>query len=245
MWVRDASFTVDALLGLKLQAEAHAALAFLLRCIGSTGLELKIFYRLDGRLDSTEQRLIAPATAAAARSARVTRPPTGLSWARSATCSTRSAGTWTPGTCWTRVPAACSPTAAATTGRAPTPASGSRPRTGSTPSPRWAAGRRWTGRSGCTRRARSRATMPIAGATNATGRELAGGPLIHGHTGSRPRDTRPPGRGGRAAGRDGRPGQRPRHHERGGQREGSGRAGQRAAALSHLALINAAPQIDA
>jgi GH15 family glucan-1,4-alpha-glucosidase len=60
MWVRDASFTIDALVGLKLEAEAHAALAFLLRCIGSTGPELKIFYRLDGALDNSEQQLSAP-----------------------------------------------------------------------------------------------------------------------------------------------------------------------------------------
>ncbi|MCU7726264.1 glycoside hydrolase family 15 protein [Actinoplanes sp. KI2] len=60
MWVRDAAFTVDALLGLRLEAEAHAALSFLLRCISSTGPELKVFYRLDGGLDDSEQRLTAP-----------------------------------------------------------------------------------------------------------------------------------------------------------------------------------------
>jgi GH15 family glucan-1,4-alpha-glucosidase len=60
MWVRDASFTVDALIRLGLHAEVHAALTFLLRCIRSTTPDLKVFYRLDGDLDETERILAAP-----------------------------------------------------------------------------------------------------------------------------------------------------------------------------------------
>jgi GH15 family glucan-1,4-alpha-glucosidase len=60
MWVRDASFTVDAFIGLGLHAEAHAALTFVLRCIRSTAPDLKVFYRLDGQVDEDEHELAAP-----------------------------------------------------------------------------------------------------------------------------------------------------------------------------------------
>ena len=60
MWVRDAAYTVDALIRLGLHAEVHAAVRFLLRCARSTAPDLKVFYTLDGTVADTERTLAAP-----------------------------------------------------------------------------------------------------------------------------------------------------------------------------------------
>lgn len=60
MWIRDASYTVDALLRLGLHAEVQAALTFILRCTRSTTPDLKVFYSLDGTAPDTQQDLNAP-----------------------------------------------------------------------------------------------------------------------------------------------------------------------------------------
>ena len=60
MWVRDASYTVDACLQLGLEEEVQAAVAFLLRSVRSTLPGLSIFYQLDGRPPREEHDLDAP-----------------------------------------------------------------------------------------------------------------------------------------------------------------------------------------
>lgn len=60
MWVRDAAYTVDALIRLGLHPEVHAAIRFLLHCVRSTTPDLKVFYTLDGGVPETEQILNAP-----------------------------------------------------------------------------------------------------------------------------------------------------------------------------------------
>jgi GH15 family glucan-1,4-alpha-glucosidase len=59
MWVRDASFTVDAFLRLGLHEEVHAALTYLLSCIRATTPGLKIFYTLEGAVPNGERTLAA------------------------------------------------------------------------------------------------------------------------------------------------------------------------------------------
>ena len=60
MWIRDASYTIDALLRLGLHAEVQAAFTFILRCARSTAPDLKVFYSLDGTVPDTQQNLDAP-----------------------------------------------------------------------------------------------------------------------------------------------------------------------------------------
>ncbi|HWA67030.1 MAG TPA: glycoside hydrolase family 15 protein [Mycobacteriales bacterium] len=48
MWIRDCSFTVDALLSLRLHDEAQAAVQWMLGALRRTSPELHVFYRLDG-----------------------------------------------------------------------------------------------------------------------------------------------------------------------------------------------------
>ncbi|HVW81394.1 MAG TPA: glycoside hydrolase family 15 protein [Mycobacteriales bacterium] len=48
MWVRDCSFTIDALLTLHLHDEAQAAVQWMLGALRRTSPELRVFYRLDG-----------------------------------------------------------------------------------------------------------------------------------------------------------------------------------------------------
>jgi GH15 family glucan-1,4-alpha-glucosidase len=48
MWVRDCSFTIDALLNLQLHNEAQAAVQWMLGALRRTAPELHVFYRLDG-----------------------------------------------------------------------------------------------------------------------------------------------------------------------------------------------------
>jgi GH15 family glucan-1,4-alpha-glucosidase len=48
MWVRDAAFTIDAMLTLHLHDEAHAAVKWMLGALRRTSPELRVFYSLDG-----------------------------------------------------------------------------------------------------------------------------------------------------------------------------------------------------
>jgi len=58
MWVRDSSFTIDALLSLGLHAEAQAAVRWLLDAVRRTAPDLRPFYQLSG--DLPEPELILP-----------------------------------------------------------------------------------------------------------------------------------------------------------------------------------------
>jgi GH15 family glucan-1,4-alpha-glucosidase len=62
MWVRDSSFTIDALMALGLHEEVQSAVSFLLDVLSRTAPDLRVFYRLDGDLDTdaTETILAAP-----------------------------------------------------------------------------------------------------------------------------------------------------------------------------------------
>ncbi|MFI6073987.1 glycoside hydrolase family 15 protein [Actinoplanes sp. NPDC051343] len=59
MWVRDAAYTIDALLRLDLHQEVHAAVTFLLRCARATDPDLKVFYSLRGGTPDTQATLNA------------------------------------------------------------------------------------------------------------------------------------------------------------------------------------------
>ena len=57
-WIRDASFTIDALANLGMHEEVHAALSWLLRTVAVTAPDLRVFYRLDGSIpDAREEEL--------------------------------------------------------------------------------------------------------------------------------------------------------------------------------------------
>ncbi|MHB2022706.1 MAG: glycoside hydrolase family 15 protein [Mycobacteriales bacterium] len=56
-WLRDASFTIDAMLRLGLTEEAHAALAWLLTTVEATEPDIHVFYTLHGHA-STDERLL-------------------------------------------------------------------------------------------------------------------------------------------------------------------------------------------
>jgi GH15 family glucan-1,4-alpha-glucosidase len=58
MWVRDASFTIDAFLSLGLHAEAQAAVQWLLGAVRGSAPELKSLYRLSG--EPADPELILP-----------------------------------------------------------------------------------------------------------------------------------------------------------------------------------------
>lgn len=60
MWVRDSSFTIDALMNLRLHEEVQAAVSFLLAAIGGTAPDLHVFYRLDGTVPHGQTQLEAP-----------------------------------------------------------------------------------------------------------------------------------------------------------------------------------------
>ena len=49
-WVRDSSFTADALISLRLHEEVQAAVTWLLRTLQSTAPDLHVFYTLDGEV---------------------------------------------------------------------------------------------------------------------------------------------------------------------------------------------------
>jgi len=60
MWIRDASFTVDAFLNLGLHEEVQGAVTWLLRSVRSTTPGLKVFYELGGGVPSEHKELSAP-----------------------------------------------------------------------------------------------------------------------------------------------------------------------------------------
>ena len=57
-WIRDASFTIDAMTHLRMHEEVHAALAWLLRTVSVTAPDLRVFYRLDGSIPDAEERTL-------------------------------------------------------------------------------------------------------------------------------------------------------------------------------------------
>jgi GH15 family glucan-1,4-alpha-glucosidase len=57
MWVRDAAFTIDAMLTLDLHDEAHAAVKWILGALRRTSPELRVFYSLDGDEPGAESRI--------------------------------------------------------------------------------------------------------------------------------------------------------------------------------------------
>ena len=59
-WVRDTSFTLDALINLGLHEEVHGAVSWLLAAVRRNGPDLHVFYTLDGGVDTAERRLDIP-----------------------------------------------------------------------------------------------------------------------------------------------------------------------------------------
>ncbi len=59
-WVRDSSFTIDALISLGLHEEAHGAVSWILNAVRRNGPDLRVFYTLDGSAPGGEADLAAP-----------------------------------------------------------------------------------------------------------------------------------------------------------------------------------------
>ena len=59
-WIRDSSFTADALISLRLHEEVQAGVSWLLSTLERTAPNLHVFYKLDGRTADGEQILPAP-----------------------------------------------------------------------------------------------------------------------------------------------------------------------------------------
>jgi GH15 family glucan-1,4-alpha-glucosidase len=59
-WIRDTSFTIDALINLGLDEEVHRVLSWIITTIGRHGPDLQVFYTLDGELASEEIDLDVP-----------------------------------------------------------------------------------------------------------------------------------------------------------------------------------------
>jgi GH15 family glucan-1,4-alpha-glucosidase len=59
-WVRDSSFTLDALINLGLHEEVHGAVSWLLDAIRDNGGDLHVFYSLDGTVADEEATLALP-----------------------------------------------------------------------------------------------------------------------------------------------------------------------------------------
>jgi GH15 family glucan-1,4-alpha-glucosidase len=59
-WVRDSSFTIDALISLGLHEEVHGAVSWLLEAVRHNGPDLHVFYTLDGSLPGGQSDLAAP-----------------------------------------------------------------------------------------------------------------------------------------------------------------------------------------
>jgi GH15 family glucan-1,4-alpha-glucosidase len=59
-WIRDASFTLDAMMRLGLTEEVHAAVSWILDTLTETAPDIHVFYKLDGRADQTESEIDAP-----------------------------------------------------------------------------------------------------------------------------------------------------------------------------------------
>jgi GH15 family glucan-1,4-alpha-glucosidase len=59
-WVRDSSFTLDALLNVGLHEEVHGAVSWLLNAIRDAGGDLHVFYTLDGTVADKQTELEVP-----------------------------------------------------------------------------------------------------------------------------------------------------------------------------------------
>lgn len=59
-WVRDSSFTIDALIALGLHEEVHSAVSWLLDAVARNGPEIHVFYTLAGEPAETEDELPIP-----------------------------------------------------------------------------------------------------------------------------------------------------------------------------------------
>ncbi len=59
-WVRDTSFTLDALINLGLHEEVQRSVAWLVDAIGRNGPGLHVFYTLGGEVNSDQEELAAP-----------------------------------------------------------------------------------------------------------------------------------------------------------------------------------------
>lgn len=70
-WVRDSSFTVDALISLSLHEEVHAAVAWLLAAIERTHPDLRVFYTLSGEEQTDEAQTVDVPGYRASRPVRV------------------------------------------------------------------------------------------------------------------------------------------------------------------------------
>jgi GH15 family glucan-1,4-alpha-glucosidase len=60
MWVRDSSFTVDALMSIGLEEEVQSAVSFLLDVLGRSAPDLHVFYTLSGDVPDGQTELTAP-----------------------------------------------------------------------------------------------------------------------------------------------------------------------------------------
>jgi GH15 family glucan-1,4-alpha-glucosidase len=60
IWVRDAAFTLNALINLGLDEEVQAAVSFLLHTIRASAPDLHIFYTLDGKVPADEREVRVP-----------------------------------------------------------------------------------------------------------------------------------------------------------------------------------------
>ena len=60
MWVRDSSFTLDALISLGLQEEVQAAVSWLIAALERTAPQLRVFYKLDGQVPDEQHELDLP-----------------------------------------------------------------------------------------------------------------------------------------------------------------------------------------
>ena len=97
-WVRDSSFTIDALISLGLHEEAHGAVSWILDAVRRNGPDLRVFYTLDGSAPGGETDLAAPGYRSLLRSGTATEPPPRSNWGPTATSSTLSSDTRTRGT---------------------------------------------------------------------------------------------------------------------------------------------------
>ncbi|HWB67188.1 MAG TPA: glycoside hydrolase family 15 protein, partial [Mycobacteriales bacterium] len=60
MWVRDASFSLDAFISLGMLEETHAAVVWLLESLQQTEPDLHVFYRLNGQVPGAEEAVDLP-----------------------------------------------------------------------------------------------------------------------------------------------------------------------------------------
>ncbi|MGH3286256.1 MAG: glycoside hydrolase family 15 protein [Streptosporangiaceae bacterium] len=80
-WVRDCTFTLDALIRLGLREEVHSSLSWLLGAVLATAPDTHVFYRLDRQLAGAQAEVTWRASGAAAPSGRATARSASPSWA--------------------------------------------------------------------------------------------------------------------------------------------------------------------